>query len=132
MRGAHVRATIPVTEALLNQFLSKQQVTVEIRERNQLSIRLWVASVSLEIARIDPDLWLVLRLSWLSSQALSAAMMFKPGLRAYVRQQGGLVYINCAALPGVEQYRYLWRHVSAVRASTSRGVLFLDMELLIR
>lgn len=132
LRGAQLNATLPVREALLNQLLARFPVTVEIREHNQISARLWGFTVSAEIVRIQSELEVVLRTSLLSRAALRAVLALKRELNAYVRVDGGLVYVRGGAIPAVEEFRYAWRHITSVRARTLPGILLLDLDLLVR
>ena len=132
MRGTRVRATIPISQDLLDRILSKPQWNVEIQEHNRISVSYGVVRVAADIVRVTPDLTVVLSTSWLSRTALRGVLALKPGLQVYLRQQDGLVHVLCGRIPTVARYRYLWRHLADVQARTAPGRLVLNFDLQIR
>ena len=132
MRGTRLRATLPIPQDLLDHWLSKLPVDVELQERNRLSISYAGVAVTAELVGITPQLAIVLSTPWWSRAALWGVLTWKPELQAYLRQQDKLIYILCGEIPAVARYRYLWRHVSDVQARTEPGRLVLDIQVLIQ
>jgi hypothetical protein len=131
IRGTRLHAIVPISQYLLDQWLSRLAVNVAIQERNQFSISYAGIGLTAELVGIAPDLSIVLTTPWWSRAALWAVLTWKPGLQAYLRQHDKLVYILCGEIPAVARYRYLWRYVSEVRARTEPGRLVLDIHVLI-
>ena len=132
MRGARVRAAIPISEDLLQRMLSKVAVGLELHNNNVIFVSWRAFRVQARLVEITPDLTVVLSASWLSRTAIRAALTWKPGLQKWLAQQDGLVYILCSRFPAVARHEYLWRHISAVQARTAPGKLTLNVDVDVR
>lgn len=131
MHGARLRATVPIDQVLVDGWLSRTGVGVEIEDGNRLSISYGSVRTGAEIAGITPDLTIVLKVPWWSRAAVWGVLVYKPGLQAYLRQQGGFVHIVCSQIPAVAKYRYLWRHVAEVQVRTVPGRLVLGIRVFV-
>jgi hypothetical protein len=131
MRGANLRGTVPITQALANEALH-EWASVQIGPGNRVTARVFSIPFSATIERIDPDLTVVLRPKFFASGATVLILAFKPALRQFVHKQRGLVYVRLSSIPAVARYDGFWRHITQIRARTEPQTLSLDWELVVR
>lgn len=129
MRGTRLRATIPVTQEVLDSLLSSLRLHIELQGNNHIQVSYRGIRVAAELIGISTELMLVLSTSWISRTAIRAVLALKPEWRTFFDQKDKFVYILCAEIPAVARYRYLWRFISKIDARTATGLLLLDAEI---
>ena len=131
--GAYLRATVPITERLLNMLVAPVGLRIMVGVGNELRIEYNVLSFSARIVGIEPDLTILLSTSWLNRKLLGGALAMKPELKRFVHVDSvGSIRIPCGRFSAVERYRKYWQHVSRVNVRSEVGRLFLDIDARVR
>ena len=127
VRGTTVNARRPVTDAILNDFLSRFAVplpTGHIIPGNIIRFGpTWIPfGPSITILRVDPSLKVTVRGGGGVDLVLSAVA------KAFVtRDAAGNLVVDIKKLPNVSQYDYLLRYVTNVSVHTSAGRMVLEI-----
>ena len=131
--GAYLKATVPVTERLLNALVARIGLRVLVGSGNELRIEYNVLSFSVRVVGIEPDLTIRLTTSWLNRRLVGLALAMKPEWKRFVHvDAGGSIRIPCARFAAVDRYRMYWQHLARVNVRSEDGRLFLDIDARVR
>jgi len=135
--GARVRATVPLTQVLLNELLRRVPgvppgLVLDIQAGNRLVVRYGLVHAAATLAPEalvgdgPPQILLELE-STMIAWTLSKAVAVK-GLRITGRR----VTIDTGALESLSPYRDYWRHVERLHLQTTAGVVHVEVEAAVR
>ena len=135
LAGTRLTATIPLTQAVLNELAAASsgragQVGVAIHADNQLVIHYGSFHATVAVPRMidlrtSPRITVTLAstvIAWTAKTMIKAP---------YVAIDGRNVSIDLSAVPQLEPLRNVWRHVHAIKISTTEGRMRLAIEVVV-
>ena len=127
LNGSRIEGTIQISEAALNDVLGRSRagqtrVAISVLPENMLLVTYGIFRERVELPRtiapVDSPTVTVQLASW--SVAVGLGVFVR---QPYIRVQGRRVTIDLAAIPALERWRGVWKHVDVMTFRTAAGIL---------